>query len=284
MADYNLAFDKERFFSALSLVELIEKETNFSQNLSIPKGSKRPSNSKTREGESNIGGLGESTLHLVLKNYISANRCDQEIKYGKKYIDVFLDGKAYEVQTRNFSSLKSKLACFLPEIPVTIVYPVMREKYICWTDPETGEMTDYRKSPKKESVYNIFSELIYIKDYLRDKNLSFCVFVLASKEQKLLSGRSYDRKKYGAVRLNRIPTELFETEYFENINDFERLVPDRDFTVKELSEFASISPSLSQKTVYCLKNAGVIIEAGQKGREKIYSKIKKENIKKEFMK
>lgn len=274
MTDYNLVFDKERFFSAVSLVELIEKEANFSQNLDIPKGSKRPVNSKTREGESNIGGLGESTLHLVLKNYISANRCDQEIKYGKKYIDVFLDGKAYEIQTRNFSSLRSKLSVFLPEIPVTVVYPVMREKYIAWTDPETGEMTDYRKSPKKESVYNIFSELVYIKDYLCDKNLSFCVFVLASREQKLLSGRSYDRKKYGAVRLNRIPTELFEIHYFESINDFKKLLPDGEFTVKELSKFASITPSLSQKTVYCLKNAGVISEVGSKGREKIYIKSK----------
>ncbi len=270
MTDYNLSFDKERFYSSCALVELIEREAGFSQTLSIPKGSKRPASSMTREGESNIGGLGESTLHLVLKNYISANRNDQEIKHGKKYIDVYLDGRAYEIQTRNFSSLKGKLKEFLPEMPVTVVFPVMKEKYISWIDPETGEMSDYRKSPKKENVFSVFKELVYIKDYLSNENLSFCVFELASKEQKLLSGRSYDRKKYGSVRLNRVPTELFDVHYFENIRDFLKYVPDGEFTVKELAAFANIPRDIASKMAYCLNASGVILEKDKRGREKVY--------------
>ena len=58
---------------------------------------------------------------------------------------------------------------------------------LSWTDPETGEITNYRKSPKKQTVYDLFSELIYIKDYINNKNLSFCVFEIATNEQKLLS-------------------------------------------------------------------------------------------------
>lgn len=270
MQDVNLVFDEERFYSSCSLVELIESETGFCQALTIPKGSKRPVSSITREGEANIGGLGESTLHLVLKNYISANRADQEIKYGKKYIDVFLDGKAYEIQTRNFASLKGKLSVFLPEFPVTVVYPVVQEKYIAWTDPETGEITNYRKSPKKETVYDIFSELIYIKDYINSENLSFCVFVIATNEQKLLSGRSRDKKKYGAVRLNRIPTKLFAIEYFENADAFRRLLPKEEFTAKELSAFADISVAVARKAIYSLKHAGIIFEVGKRGRETVY--------------
>ncbi len=270
--DENLVFDKERFAGACSLVELIEAENGYVQSLCISKGSKRVTSRVGREGEVNIGGLGEGTLHLVLKNYISANRENQEIKYGKKVIDVFLDGRAYEIQTRNFSSLKSKLAKFLSEIPVTVVFPAIREKHIAWTDPETGEMTNFRKSPKKENVYTLFSELIYIKDYISDKNLSFCVFELAANETKLLSGRSSDRKKYGAVRLNRVPTELFGVEYFESFRDFLRLLPKEDeFTAKSLAGFAGIDKRLAQKTLYCLCHAGLIYHVRTEKREKIYS-------------
>ena len=278
--DENLAFDKERFVGACNLVALIEAENGYTQGLSLKKGSKRVTSSVTREGESNIGGLGEGTLHLVLKNYISAYKGDQEIKHGKKYIDVFLDGRAYEVQTRSFSSLKSKLDAFLPEFPVTIVFPAIRQKRIAWIDPETGELSDFHKSPKKENVYTIFSELIYIKDYLKAKNLSFCVFEMAANETKLLSGRSYDRKKYGAVRLNRVPTELFAVEHFESPRDFLNLLPcEKEITVKSLAEYAHIDRRLSQKMIYCLCHADILYHARTEKREKIYCiKSETENV------
>lgn len=270
--DNNLVFDKERFVGACNLVALIEAENGYTQPLVLRKGSKRVNSRITREGESNIGGLGEGTLHLVLKNYISANRLDQEVEYEKKFIDVFLDGKAYEIQTRSFSSLKSKLKTFLPHISVCVIFPAIREKRICWTDPETGEVSDFRKSPKKENVYSIFRELVYIKDFLSCENLSFCVFELACNETKLLSGRSYDRKKFGAVRLNRVPTDLFGIEYFENSKDFLRLLPkETEFSAKILSQHAKTDINLARQMLYCLNAAGVITHVRTEKREKYYT-------------
>lgn len=269
--DSNLVFDKERFVGACSLVSLIEAENGYSQELYVPKKSKRAVSRRTREGGVNIGGLGEGTLHLVLKNYISANSDNQEIKYGKKIIDVFLDGRAYEVQTRNFSSLKNKLSEFLPAMPVTVIYPVIRKKRICWIDPKSGEATEYHTSPKRENVYSVFNELVYIKDYLSDKNISFCIFELAADETKLLSGRSHDRKKYGALRLNRIPKELYGIELFESAADFLRLLPDAtEFTVNSVAKHAKISTSLARKMIYCLCHAGVINFERTEGRTKVY--------------
>ena len=269
--DKNLVFDKERFVGACNLVALIEAENGYSQSLHIEKGSKRVTSRVTREGESNIGGLGEGTLHLVLKNYISANRNDQEIKYGKKVIDVFLDGKAYEIQTRNFSSLRSKLEVFLKDLKVCVIFPAIKEKRIAWTDPETGELSDFRKSPKKENVYSIFNELVYIKDFLSNENLSFCVFELAANETKLLSGRSHDRKKFGAVRLNRVPTDLFDVLYFESAKSFAKLLPKTDeFSAKNLSKYAQIDTKLAQKVLYCLSSAQIITHFRTEKREKYY--------------
>lgn len=271
MIDTNLVYDEERFVGAKNLVALVEAENGYLQSLEFCGGAKRPVAHISREGESNIGGLGEGTLHLVLKNYISANREEQEVRFGKKYIDVFVDGRAYEVQTRNFSALKSKLDAFLPYFPVTVVYPVVRNKKIAWLDPDTGERSSFRKSPKKQSVYSIFSELVYLKDHLSRDGLSFCVFEVDTEEIKLLCGkRSRDRKK-GSVRLNRTPTALHAITVFDSYRDFARLLPPKEeFTLKELAAYGSIGTPLAAQCVYCLRHAGMLIPRKGEGREKIY--------------
>lgn len=271
MTDPNLPFDPERFVGAKALVSLIEAENDFHMPHVVSGKAKRAVGSRSREGNTHIGSLGEGTLHLVLKNYISANPDDLEIPFGKKYIDVFLSGRAYEIQTRNFSSLKAKLADFLPKIPVTLVYPVMREKKIGWVNPETGKRSAMRKSPKKESVYSIFSELIYIKDYLADEHLSFAVFELSGEELRLLCGkRSADGKK-GSVRIDRIPNELLAVHQFSSARDFLSLLPDENpFTVKGLRAYAHIDEKSARKMLYCLIHAGLLrAEPGEK-REKLY--------------
>lgn len=271
MNDPNLLYDEERFVGAKYLVSLLEAESGFTQSLSLRGRSKRTSNVVGREGLSNIGSLGEGTLHLVLKNYISANRENQEVKFGKKIIDVFLDDRAYEIQTSSFSSLKSKLSEFLPKIPVTIVYPVIREKRIAWTDPETGEVSSYRKSPKKETLLSVFNQLVYIKDFLKEPNLSFCVFELSVDETKLLCGYSKDKKK-GSVRLNRIPTKLHATTQFATFKDFAEILPKdtAEFSVKMLSKHLGINVVLARKIIYCMNHAGIITLSKTYKREKYY--------------
>ena len=271
MSAFFLPFDSERFYGAKALVSLIEAENDFHETLSVSGKAKRTVHTRSREGNTHIGSLGEGTLHLVLKNYISANPDEQEVPFEKKFIDVRTEGTAYEVQTRNFASLKSKLAVFLPCMPVVIVYPVFSEKKIGWVDPETGERSVMRKSPKKESVYSIFSELIYLKDYLKNDRLSFCVFTLSGEELRLLCGkRSADRKK-GSVRIDRIPTELHAVTCFSSARDFLRLLPSEDpFTVKSLCAHGKIDRPLAQKMVYCLTHAGLL--RSEKGEKRVWDR------------
>lgn len=268
---FAIPFDPARFCGAKNLLSLIEAENDFHPSLSVPGKAKRTLNTRSREGNTHIGSLGEGTLHLVLKNYISANPDEQEVPFDKKFIDVMVDGHAYEVQTRNFSALKPKLISFLPSLPVTVVYPVFCEKRIGWVDPETGERSAMRKSPKKGSVYSIFSELIYIKDFLTDENLSFSVFLMAGEELRLLCGkRSADRKK-GSVRIDRIPTALYDVVSFSSARDFLRLLPPDDpFSVKTLCAFGGIDSELARKMLYCLTRAGLLEAKKGTGREKNY--------------
>lgn len=266
---------KERFLSVTEEVLNLERENGYVQSLEITHKGHRPSSKVTREGGTNIGGLGEGTLHLTLKNYICPDKEYQEVKIGRNFADVCRDGEIFEIQTRNFSSLKGKLSKFLTDYHVTIVYPVIREKRLLWTDPETGEVGGFRKSPKKESVYNIFYELVYIKPYLCDKNLSFCIFEMAADESKLLCGWSADGKK-GAVRLNRVPTDLFGITTFDSIYDFASLLPDDEkICVKSIAKHANIKKNLASKVANVLCTAGVLEHIETIKNEKFYKITKR---------
>ena len=94
-----------------------------------------------------IGTLSEKTVHAILKNYYEPDEDRQEIPIENYVADIFAGGEIIEIQTRQFDKLRGKLSAFLPLYPVTIVYPIPREKWIIWIDEQTGELSGKRKSP-----------------------------------------------------------------------------------------------------------------------------------------
>ena len=116
-----------------------------------------------------IGTLSEKTVHAILKNYYEPDEDNQEIPIENYVADIYTDGQIIEIQTRNFNVMRDKLKAFLPLYPVTIVYPIPREKWLIWIDEETGELSTRRKSPKKGNPYMVFSELYKIKMFLKEE-------------------------------------------------------------------------------------------------------------------
>lgn len=80
------------------------------------------------QGQNGIGTLREKTIHSVLKYYYAPDCTYHEIKIGPYVADICVDGEIYEVQTRNFNTMRGKLDYFLQEHDVTIIYPVAHTK------------------------------------------------------------------------------------------------------------------------------------------------------------
>ena len=156
-----------------------------------------------------IGTLGEKTLHAVLKHYMEPEVARHEQKVGSFVADILNEQGIIEIQTANFNVMRRKLDAFLPEYPVTIVYPIPATKWLAWIDEETGEVTKKRKSPKQGTQYQAFRELYKIKPYLTHPNLRIQLLLIDVEESRLLNGWSADRKK-GSVRFDRIPVGLVE--------------------------------------------------------------------------
>lgn len=219
-----------------------------------------------------IGTLSEKTIHAILKNYYQPDEDCQEIPIENYVADIYSNGEIIEIQTRQFNKMRSKLSTFLPLYPVTIVYPIPREKWVIWIDEESGDLSKPRKSPKKGTPYTVFPELYKIKMFLKDPNLRLKLVLMDMEEYKLLNGWSQDKKK-GSTRFDRIPTQLVEEVEISCAEDYMQFVPyelEGEFTVREFGKAAHIPAKLAGIVVNILSYVGTIKQTGKRGKAYLY--------------
>lgn len=219
-----------------------------------------------------IGSLGEKPLHAALKAYFAPNPADREIRFGPFVADIALRDRIIEIQSRNFGALSRKLELFLAQGPVEVVYPVVQRKWLCWLDPETGELSDRRRSPKQAGPGEIFRELGHIQPFLGRPGLSFRVMLVEAEEQRLLCGWSRDRKR-GSRRYLLRPMALLGQLELGCPEDFACLIPDslpQPFTAKEFAKASRLSPSRAGSAVKVLTLLGQLERDGNRGRAYLY--------------
>lgn len=219
-----------------------------------------------------IGTLSEKTVHAIIKNYLQPDEDHQEIPIENYVADIYNDGEIIEIQTRQFDKMRKKLSAFLPLYPVTIVYPVPREKWLIWIDEESGELSRPRKSPAKGSPYTIFPELYKIKMFLKHPNIRLKMILMDMEEYRLLNGWSRDKKK-GSSRYDRIPTKLVQEIEINCIEDYMQFVPyelEGEFSVKEFAKYAHIPARLAGITVNILYYLDILERTGKKGNAYLY--------------
>ena len=219
-----------------------------------------------------IGTLSEKTVHAVLKNYYEPDEDKQEIPIENFVADIYSQGEIIEIQTRQFNKMRDKLKCFLSLYPVTIVYPIPREKWLIWIDEESGEASPKRKSPAKGNPYLAFIELYRIKMFLKDPNLRLKIVLLDMEEYRLLNGWSRDKKK-GSTRFDRIPTRIVEEVCIDCPQDYMQFVPyglAEPFTFREFAKAAHIRNALAQSALPILTDAGAVERVGKKGNAWLY--------------
>lgn len=219
-----------------------------------------------------IGTLQEKTVHAILKNYYAPDTDMHEIPINGYVADIYTGTEIFEIQTANFNKMRDKLDSFLPQYPVTIIYPIPHTKWLSWMDVETGECSPLRKSPVKGNVYKAFYELYKIKSYLSHPNLRLCFPLLDVEEYRLLNGWSKDKKK-GSSRYDRIPVALVDEIRIECIEDYMQLIPYEliePFTVSEFAKTVKIHKQEAGTMLHILHYLGLITHCGNKGRAYLY--------------
>ncbi len=226
---------------------------------------------KDRERQG-IGTLAEKTVHAVLKNYYAPDTAMHEIRVDNFVADIYTGTEIIEIQTRSFGNMRRKLETFLPLYPVTVVYPIPRIKWLSWIDEETGEASAKRKSPKRGTVYQAFSELYKIRSFLSDPNLHFRFALIDMEEYRLLNGWSRDKKK-GSERYDRIPLHFAEEIHISRREDYMQLIPyeiREPFTSKDFAKEAKIPVRLAGTILLILTDLALVTRVGKKGNSYLY--------------
>jgi hypothetical protein len=221
-----------------------------------------------------IGTLGEKILHATVKLYMEPDPAMHEKKLGFYVADIHCGEHIYEIQTRQFNKLRAKLAAFLPDHKVTVVYPMPARKWLLWIDPADGQVSKPRLSPKRGNIYDAFYELYRIKPMLKHPNLSLLIMLIDLEEYRLLNGWSEDGKK-GSSRYDRLPLSLEHELLIGGPGDYSMLLPEGlplEFTSSDFAKSAEISHRHAQTAMNVLSFLGVVDACGKKGRLCLYKR------------
>lgn len=219
-----------------------------------------------------IGTLSEKTVHAVLKNFYEPDEDNHEVYVNGYYADILNRDGIIEIQTRQLNKLRDKLTVFLNEYKVKVVYPMPFDKYISWIDPESGDISEKRKSPRHFSIYDAMVELYKIKSFLLNPNLSITIIMLDMEEYKLLNGWSRDRKR-GSVRHDRIPIGIRKVYELDCPEDYMQFIPetiDNGFTSADFAKAAGISRELASTVLMMLNHLSQVKRVGKKGNSFVY--------------
>ncbi len=214
-----------------------------------------------------IGSLNEHTLHLALKKYIEPDPAFHEVEYGSFVADVKRGSCICEIETTSFTRMKNKLDFFLTENEVTVVFPIAEKKWVVYVDPQSGELSGKRRSPKKGRACDVCDELFKLKEYIGHPN--FCLKLVFIEE--LSCKRRVGKRR--TVREERVPLSFISEKNYVLKSDYASLadiIPDREFTAKDFAAANRLRGRLPWYLLQILIQAEVIEKVGQKGKAFIY--------------
>ena len=219
-----------------------------------------------------IGTLGEKLLHRIIKFYIEPDPYHHEIPILGSVVDVFSEEEIFEIQTCAFTRLVPKLRRLLPEHKITVVYPLAAKKTLSWLDPETGELTPPRKSPKRERAQDALPELSAIKEFIGNENLTVVLLFLDVSEYKRLDGWDSSGKR-GATKIDKIPNGITEVITLKSKEDYRALIPKGLPSEFVADEFYKTLYRKRRGAFFALRfliYLGLVAERGRSGRAKLY--------------
>ena len=219
-----------------------------------------------------IGELNEGSLHRALKARYATPGSATEQAVDGFVADVVIGHRLIEIHTGGFSPLKRKLPPLLERYPVTLVYPVARDRYIVKAPDAADGTTSRRKSPKHGSVYQVFDPLASIPDLLEHPNLSIDVVLVVEDAVRVWDDRAR-RRRGGWVTVDRRLVEVVETSRIERMADLFALLDARlpaRFTTRDLAAAMDSPRRLGQQAAFCLRQAGVTEICAKQGNALVY--------------
>ena len=220
---------------------------------------------------SGIGLLNEKPLHASLKQWYARPGDRFEVPLDGFVIDIVRDDLLIEIQTGNFSSIKSKLNKLTQSHRVRLIYPIVQEKWIIRVAAKNGNGAVRRKSPKRGRFEDLFWELVSIPQLLSNPNFSLEVLMISQEEVRRYERKRRWRRKGWLIEGRRL-LNVLDQRSFGASADWLRFLPEglESFTTSDLATGINTRRDLAQKMAYCLRESRMIELIGKRGRANLY--------------
>jgi len=237
------------------------------------------------QGTDGIGTLNEGSLHGALKRYIDPDEPHWEQKIGRSVCDIRNENGIFEIQTRHFYAMRRKLTALLAENIVTVVYPIVTEKHLYWIEPDTGEISGGRRSPRRGTITDVLWELPGLgAEIVGHKNFRLRLILVTADEYKYKNGWSKDGKR-GATRMDRVLTGIVGDETFSGMTLLS-LLPDnlpQRFTSLDAAKGTNLRPEAMGTALKLMTDLSLVRRVGRDRRRYIYEREGMIDMKKEMI-
>jgi hypothetical protein len=221
-----------------------------------------------------IGTLNEKPLHAALKEWYAQPGDQFETSVDGFVVDLVRNDLLIEIQTKNFSSIKSKLHSLAENHLLRLVYPIAREKWIVRLAKNSrGRTAGRRRSPKRGVLEQVFSELVSIPRLMANPNFSLEVLFIHEEEVRRFDGKRRWRRR-GWVTHERRLLDVVGHLIFAGPADLQALIPPhltQPWTTADLATAISQPRWLVQKMVYCMRESGAAKMVGKRGNSILYT-------------
>jgi hypothetical protein len=220
----------------------------------------------------------ETSLHRELKAFYCDDDAGREVLVRGFRIDAVVEGTLVEIQQASLAALRKKTRSLLETHTVVVVKPLSALKTIVRLKRRNGPVASRRTSPRHESMYDIFQDLVHFVDVFPHPRLTLEVLLTEQEETRIPKRKRWFRSKDHVVADRRL-VAIRSRRAFRTAADLAQLLPaglEQHFTTADISGLAKIPRWLAQKMAYCLRQTGGITIAGKRRGAILYARASPE--------
>ncbi len=219
-----------------------------------------------------IGTLQESSLHAALKAHYQMPGDQLEMLVDGYVVDIVRPNLLIEIQTANFTAIRSKLRKLLKNHHIKLVYPIAQDKWIIRIEPD-GTIVSRRKSPKTGRPEDLFYELVRMPNLITHPNFTLEVVLTQQEEYWINDGKGSWRRKRWSIADRKL-LKVIDTIEYTTPADFLAAIPadlERPFTNHQLTKALHLRRGHAAKITYCLRKLDLLEITGKQGNAHLYS-------------
>lgn len=216
----------------------------------------------------------ETTLHRQLKELYAGDAASREVRLDGYRIDAIADGKLIEIQSAPLGAIRDKVRTLVQSHDVLVIKPLAARKTLIKLKQAGGAVISVRTSPRRESVFDLFIELVNFVPLFPHPRLRLDVLLTEQEEERVPVKRRRRRGKDYRV-LDRRLVRVAETHAFSSATDILALLPPdlpASFTTADVARLTGMPRWLAQKMAYCLRRMDAIEVVGFTQRSRLYER------------